>query len=215
MVLSLQHCSAGLETYLPGWSMTIAGQDLNDLKKARALLENPGLAAKITSLLGMPIEKGFSLLPENWSLKINNLTQKALSTAVQTAVLTLKDSPGEKASNTWHKLAVAATGGIGGLFGLAALAVELSLSTTIMLRSIADIARSEDENIHSIASKIACIEVFALGGPGMRDDAAESGYFAVRAALSQSVSNAAEHVARKGLAEEGAPALVRLIVQIS
>jgi hypothetical protein len=84
-----------------------------------------------------------------------------------------------------------------------------------MLRSIADIARSEDENIHSIASKIACIEVFALGGPGTRDDAAESGYFAVRAALSQSVSNAAEHVARKGLADKGAPALVRLIVQIS
>jgi hypothetical protein len=215
MVLSPHQCSTGVETYLPGWLMAIDEQDLNDLKKARALLENPGLAAKITSLLGTPIEKGFSLLPENWSLKINSLTQKALSTAVQAAVFTLKDSPGEKSSNTWHKLAVAATGGIGGLFGLAALSVELPLSTTIMLRSIADIARSEDENIHSIASKIACIEVFALGGPGMRDDAAESGYFAVRAALSQSVSKAAEHIAQKGLAEEGAPALVLLIVQIS
>jgi hypothetical protein len=42
--------------------MTITPYDLNDLKRAKALLENPGLAAKITSLLGTPIEKGF-LLP--------------------------------------------------------------------------------------------------------------------------------------------------------
>lgn len=195
--------------------MTIHEQDLNDLKKARALLENPGLAAKITNFLGMPIEKGFSLLPDNWNLNIGKLTQKALSTAVQAAVFTMKDTPGEKASTTWHKVAAATSGGIGGLFGLAALSIELPLSTTIMLRSIADIARSENENIRSIASKIACIEVFALGGPGSRDDAAESGYFAVRAALSQSVSKATEHVARKGLAEEGAPALVRLIVRIA
>jgi hypothetical protein len=42
---------------------------------------------------------------------------------------------------------VATTGGVGGLFGLPALAIELPISTTIMLRSIADIARSEDEDI--------------------------------------------------------------------
>ena len=47
-----------------------------------------------------------------------------------------------------------------------------------MLRSIADIARSENEDIFSVESKIACIEVFAFGGPGRADDASESGYFA-------------------------------------
>jgi hypothetical protein len=62
---------------------------------------------------------------------------------------------------------------------------------------------------------MACIEVFALGGPNMNDDASESGYFAVRAALAQSVTKAAEYIAEKGLAEESAPALVRLIVQIA
>jgi len=195
--------------------MTLQAQDLNDLKKAKALLENPGLAAKITNFLGAPIEKGFSLLPENWNLKIGELTQTALSKAVQAAVLTMKDSPGEEASNIWHKLAVATTGGIGGLFGLPALAIELPISTTIMLRSIADIARSEDENIHKIESKIACIEVFALGGPSRSDDASESGYFAVRASLAQSISKAAEYITKRGLSEEGAPALVRLIIQIA
>ncbi|MCD4788487.1 MAG: EcsC family protein [Bacteroidales bacterium] len=195
--------------------MTFQQTDLNDLKKAKTLLENPGIAAKITNLLGTPIEKGFELLPDNWNVKIGELTQEALSKAVHAAVFTMKDSPGEGASDIWHKIAVATTGGIGGFFGLPALAVELPISTTIMLRSIADIARSEGETINKIESKIACIEVFALGGPSKNDDASESGYFAIRAALARSVTKAAEYMAEKGLAEEGAPALVRLIIKIA
>lgn len=196
-------------------SMIFQQTDLNDLKKAKALLEHPGIAAKITNLLGTPIEKGFKLLPGNWKVKIGELTRTALSRAVHAAVSTMKDAPGENASNIRHKLAVAATGGIGGFFGLPALAMELPISTTIMLRSIADIARSEDEAIHTIESKIACIEVFAMGGPSRSDDASESGYFAVRAALAQSVAKAAEFITQKGLVEEGSPALVRLIINIA
>ncbi len=188
--------------------------DLNDLKKAKTLLENPGIAAKITDLIGSPIEKGIERLPDNWTAKVGEVTQEALSKAVHAAVFTMKDSPGEEVSNTWHKIAVATTGGVGGFFGLPALAVELPISTTIMLRSIADIARSEGEAISTTESKIACIEVFALGGPSKSDDAAESGYFAVRAALAQSISRAAEYIGEKGLAEKGAPAIVRLLIKI-
>jgi hypothetical protein len=75
--------------------MTFQHQDLNDLKKAKTLLENPGLAAKITSLIGAPIEKGFALLPDNWNTKIGEVTRTALSKAVHAAVFTMKDSPGE------------------------------------------------------------------------------------------------------------------------
>jgi len=195
--------------------MTFQQKDLNDLKKAKMLLENPGVAAKITNLLGTPIEKGFELLPDNWKVKIGEVTQAALYKAVHAAVFTMKDAPGAEASNIWHKIAVATTGGIGGFFGLPALAVELPISTTIMLRSIADIARSEGETTSKIASKIACLEVFALGGPSKSDDASESGYFAIRAALARSLTKAAEYIAEKGMAEEGAPALVRLIIQIA
>jgi hypothetical protein len=195
--------------------MTFQETDLNDLKKARALLENPGVAVKITNLIGIPIERGFDLLPENWHKKIGEVTQTALFKAIHAAVFTMKDVPGEEASNGLHKIAVAITGGIGGFFGIAALAVELPISTTIMLRSIADIARNEGETISAVESKIACLEVFALGGLSKSDDAFESGYFAIRAALAGSVKKAAEYMAEKGLAEEGAPALVRLIIQIA
>ena len=43
----------------------------------------------------------------------------------------------------------------------------------------------------------------------------ESGYFAIRATLTQSISKASEYIAKSGLTEEGAPALVRLITQIA
>jgi len=148
-------------------------------------------------------------------VKVGEVTQAALSKAVHAAVFTMKDVPGERASNIWHNIAVATTGGIGGFFGLLGLAVELPISTTIMLRSIADIARSEGEIISKIESKLACIEVFALGGPSKSDNASESGYFVIRAALARSVTKAAEYIAEKGLVEEGAPVLVRLIIKIA
>ncbi|ACN13752.1 conserved hypothetical protein [Desulforapulum autotrophicum HRM2] len=195
--------------------MDFQQKDLRDLRRAKALLENPGIAAKLTNLIGIPIEKGFKMLPANWHAKIGEIAQVALTKAAHAAIFTMKNTPGEASSDFWHKFAVAATGGVGGFFGLPAMSMELPVSTTIMLRSIADIARSEQEDIASEAARLACIEVFALGGPTSNDDASESGYFAVRAALAQSITRATEYIAEKGVVEEGAPALVRLIILVA
>ena len=110
---------------------------------------------------------------------------------------------------------VAASGGIGGAFGLPALAIELPATTVIMFRSIADIARSEGEDVQAIETKLACLEVFALGGCSWKDNASESGYYAVKALLASQVSEAAKYIVERGVAEEGAPALVRLIATIA
>jgi hypothetical protein len=195
--------------------MDLNPSDWEDLRTARRFFENPGVAVRISNMLGIPIEKGFELLPAQWSEKISDLTRSALTKALDVAVATMNQSPGEKAGNQWHKLAVATTGGIGGFFGFTALAAELPLSTAIMLRSIADVARSEGEDIHRYETKLACLEVFALGGDTPSDNAAESGYFAIRAGLARSITKAAEFMTHKGLAQEGAPALVRLIAQIA
>ncbi len=188
--------------------------DLYDLERAKWLLENPGLAAKLTDMLGTPIERGFEMLPQNWKDRVGLITHSALSKAVKTAVTTLNNAPCRQSSNIFHKIAVGTTGGIGGFFGLPALAIELPVSTAIMLRSIADIARSEGEFIQSTEAQLACVEVFALGGSKETDDLHESAYFAARAALASSLSKAAEYIAERGLFE-GSPALVRFILQIS
>jgi hypothetical protein len=195
--------------------VTLSNEDQEALRYAKALLENPGLAAKITGLIGMPIEKALKLLPEKWAKVVNEATRKSLETALQAALLTLDDKPQPNSWEFLHKLAVAATGAGGGAFGLLGLPVELPLSTTIMLRSIADIARSEGERLRTPGAKLACLEVFALGGRSKSDDASESAYFLIRGVLAKSVSEAAGYITERGLVEKGAPAIVRFITQLA
>jgi len=195
--------------------MALSDQDLSDLQRAKRLLENPSLASKITAALGIPIEKGFELLPVNWNVKIQEQARKALVEALDIALLTMENEPRVPASTKLHKLFGIASGAIGGAFGLPALVVELPISTTIMLRSIADVARSEGEDLSDIGSKLACLQVFALGGSSTIDDAAETGYFVVRSALAKAVSDASAHIAEKGLSREGVPAIARLIGKIA
>ncbi len=191
--------------------MSISKLDLDELRYAKSLLENPGLAAKISNLLGTPIEKGFELLPDKWHGAVQKVTKDALEKVLDFAVRTIGDKSKFGSSDLTHKLLVTATGAGGGAFGLPALAIELPVSTTIMLRSIADIARSEGEDIKEVETKLACLEVFALGGQTRRDDATETGYFAVRTALAKTVSEAAEYIVEKGMVKKGAPVLVKFI----
>jgi hypothetical protein len=193
----------------------LSESERNELQRAKIILENPGVAIKITNIIGMPIEKAIEKLPGTWSEKIGEVTKKALLKAAEAAIFTIKDKPGKKAANHWHKLGVATSGGIGGFFGIAALLLELPVSTTIMLRSIAEIARSQGESILGADTKLACLEVFAMGGSSRLDESSESGYYVVRALLAKSVSEAAEYIANRGFLEEGAPVLVKLIANIS
>ncbi len=193
--------------------MTLSAEHQSQLEQAKALLENPGLAMKISSLVGSPIEKGFALLPRGWRNKVGVLTQDALLYALKGALLTMGGQVTE-ASPRWHKFASAVSGAAGGAFGLPALVVELPVSTTIICRSIADIARANGESLDDMAVRMACIEVFAFGGPSGADDAAESGYLAVRAALAQAVSDATRYLATHAAVQDGAPALVRLIALV-
>jgi len=196
--------------------MSLSNLEMEELKQARFLLENPGLAAKITNMLGSPIERGFAMLPKSWSDKVTDVTRKSIETALDVALWSLASSKGPAtSSNGWHKAAVGVTGAAGGAFGLAALTIELPISTTIILRSIADIARSEGEDLSFPGGKLQCVQVLALGGASKTDDAAETGYFAARAALAQAVSAAATHVAHKGLSATGGPALARVIAEVS
>ena len=69
------------------------------------------------------------------------------------------DLPKEKPAPPmpWFSSAVAAmTGGVSGAFGWAALSIELPLPTTLMLRSIADIARHLGEAPKGLPSRLAC-----------------------------------------------------------
>ena len=193
----------------------ISKADLAQLKRAKFLLENPSLAARTSALLGSPVERGLSMLPARFQKSIHQASEAAMMKALDVAVGSLNETAIKPSKNRLHKFAAAASGAVGGAFGIAALAFELPVSTTIMLRSIADIAKSEGENIQYIDTKLACLTVFALGGRSSQDDATESGYFAARAAMAGAVTEATKYLAEKGFTKAGAPALVRLVSLIS
>jgi hypothetical protein len=195
--------------------MRLNKDDLDDLRYAKTLLETPSLAARISNLLGMPIERGFDHLPSKWRGVVQMATEKSLNKALNFAIRTMNDRTRPASSDKAHKMLVFATGAGGGSFGLPALTIELPVTTTIMLRSIADIARSEGEQIRLLETKIACLEVFALGGKPKRDDGSETGYFVIRAALARTISNATKYLTEKGLTREGAPVLVKFITALA
>ena len=191
---------------------------VNELKYAKSILEDPGLPAKIVNAFGVPIEKGFEYLPDKWEEKIQVLSESALQSGLRIAIHTLnadETSMNKTSSDLFHKLCVAASGSVGGAFGISTLALELPVTTTLMLRSIADIARSEGENLEAIEARLACIEVFALGGNKSIDDCTETGYYMIRAALSNSVLNASRYIAQSNIIDDAAPILLRLIANIA
>ncbi len=193
----------------------ITAEDLAALHRAKLLLENPGFAAKLADRIGAPLERGFARLPKNWTAAIQKASHAALWRALSVAVRSMNKKPRDEHSDLTDKVMVGVTGWIGGAFGLAALAVELPVSTTIMLRSIADIAHDEGHDVAEVSIRLSCLEVFALGGPAKSDDASESGYWIVRAALSKAISEAAAYVTERGILEKTAPAMVRLVATIA
>src|SRR5690554_1509534 len=121
--------------------MELSNHDREQLRHAKMLLENPGAAARITHVIGTPFEKGFDFLPEKWSETVRQATTGALQKALQIAVQSMGYKSRYGFGDRFHKTMVAISGAGGGAFGLPALAIELPVSTTLMLRSIADTAR--------------------------------------------------------------------------
>lgn len=45
--------------------MLLTRDEIEELRAATAILEKPGVAWKLTDLIGVPVEKGFECLPIN------------------------------------------------------------------------------------------------------------------------------------------------------
>ncbi|CAD6512385.1 hypothetical protein LMG27952_00588 [Paraburkholderia hiiakae] len=202
----------------------LAEGDLDALRRAKHQLETPPLGMKLAAIVGAPVEKLIARLPGVANDKVADATQTALRKCLQLALKTLgkqgalsaaEPRPSTKPSNLLHKFAVATTGAAGGAFGLFALPVELPVTTTLMFRSICDIARSEGENLASTDTQLQCLTVFGMGGRSPADDEADFGYFIARGALAKAVSAASSEMATKGFAAHGSTALLKLMQTVA
>ncbi len=187
----------------------MTNEELAALRSAVGALEHPSFAARLSNLAGKPVELMRRALPAGASGAIEKATTRGLNAALAAALRSMRndyrlDSP------RLHKALVVGSGALGGGFGLIALPVELPVSTVLMLRGILDIARGHGEDLEIPDTALSALQVFALGGEGP-----EAGYFAVRAMLAKSLTEAGRFVAERGIVAEGAPVLVRFIAQIA
>jgi hypothetical protein len=208
----------------------LSPEDQAALKQAIAELERSSLAIRLSAILGRQATNLASMVPASLAEVMNRAAEAAIRNSLHLAIKSLAGKPLADRRRMHKSLAVLA-GATGGALGLSGLPLELPFSTTIILRSVADIARSEGHDLADPRAALACLEVFALGGgaangtsrfrdmdldgSSFKDGAMlETGYFALRAILAKSVSEAASYIAGRGLTSEAAPAIVRFIAQI-
>ena len=195
-------------------SVAFSATDREALAAAVRQLESPSLAGRLAAIAGKPVALVQRALPATASAAVARLTKHALERALDVALFSLRNRQIVGGRKLHSGLAVT-SGALGGAFGLAALAVELPISTTIMLRAIAAIAHQEGEDLADPRTGLACLEVFALGAPAADEIGAEADYFAVRAILARGLVEIADLAIDKAAVREGAPVFVRFLTQIA
>jgi hypothetical protein len=187
-------------------------EDQQALAGAVHALEHTNLATRFATALGHQLGSLNRLLPAGLSGAVNQAAEKAIASALNAALISMdsRKKP-QRYTRLAHKALVTMTGAAGGFFGLASLPVELPVSTIIILRAIAEIARSEGEDLSDPEAAFACLQVFALGAHEEGDEFIDSGYFAVRGLLAKAVSEAGRYAVERGITDQAAPVLLRFV----
>ncbi|MGD8265751.1 MAG: EcsC family protein [Chromatiales bacterium] len=157
--------------------------EMEQLRWAYVHLEHPSLAARMSAVLAVPVEEGIKLLPKKWQKQIDRTAQATICRLLRPGALPMVSGISPRTSKWTHRFLAAGTGAVGGFFGPLTLAAEMPAVTMLMLHAIADIARQEGEDLETDDARLACAQVFALGGRTKDDDAADLGYYALRIML--------------------------------
>ncbi len=162
-----------------------------ELAAAVAALEGSSLAIRLAALVGAPLEALKARLPGPAQTLLDAAVRRALTGAMEAA---LRSDPARTplpiSADWFHRGLAAAAGAAGGALGLPGTLIELPVSTTLLLRQIAAVGAAQGEDLKRPEAAAECLKVFALGGRDPSDDAAESGYFAVRVALAEALQGA-------------------------
>lgn len=189
-------------------------QDRNQILHACQVMSEPSLAIKLANAIGKPVESITDLLPDWLQKRIQIRTRDIMMACLATG--TYRMDLEKRPAKTWRLRAINTTSGFAtGLAGPLGLIIDVPFSTSIIFRSMAQIAREHGENPSLPETRVACLEVFAMGGCNSNDDAAEAGYYAVRLALAKASREAGQYLARNSVIREGAPAILNCISQVS
>jgi EcsC protein family len=194
--------------------MDFSDADREALAAAIRRLEEPGVIGRMATLAGRPADAIARALPGAAAGIVAKAAERALTRALDIALFSLRDNR-FRGGRAVHSALASASGAVGGAFGLAGLPIELPVSTAIMLRTIAVIAREEGEDLADAHTRLACLEVFALGHTGLAaEEGAEAGYFALRVLLARSLALAGNAAMHKGVAHGNSALALRALSPI-
>lgn len=207
-------------TAIPKLPTMISSGHAQELRDARQVLQHPSLVIRLSSMVGTRVENLTrelgKRLPEEVAEAISTSSNKAIGSAFHAAIRTIQAGDLSAPRNRLHQAAVVTTGGVAGFLGLNALLIELPITTLIMFRSIADIARANGESLSDPDTQLNCLTVFALGSPKSdADEGAETSYYGVRYALSRLTSDALQYITAHGTSGRSAPVVVRFISAVA
>ena len=185
------------------------------LTQAVKCLENPNFAARLSDYAGVPVNRVLGFLPKVANNQLSEMVRSAIMKSLDVAIDTLEDEPPPTPATWFSSFLAGVTGGVSGLVGLAALPIELPLTTTFMLRAIAAIARHEGEDLTKIEARLACLEVFALGSKQRNEKVDNIGYYAARALLSKYTSDIVTFVAERGAIDASVPVVRSMVAEIA
>jgi hypothetical protein len=183
------------------------------LKSAVKSLESPNLAARIADVAGVPVNRILGFLPKTVNRQLSAMVRSAVMKGLDVAVDTLEETPPAAPATGFSSFLAGVAGGVSGMFGLGALAVELPLTTTFMLRSIAEIAQHEGEDLSQLEARLACLEVFAYGTK-RNDETVDVGYYAARTLISKYTNEVAAYIMERGAVDASAPVVSNLVSEI-
>jgi len=209
--------------------MTLSNSHMAFIHEAVPYLESPSFLMQVANLVGVPLQSLASMVvPQALAEVGHKALIKVLSLAADTVTTTSGNVDFDEAhrSSGWsgffHRVLATLTGGVGGTFGLAGLAIELPLTTSIMFRSITSIANDFGENLRAPEVRLECLTVFSHGGPSQYDDALDSTYIKTRIAMAQLVQEAADFMTRQSakaisdaIARGSAPILIQFINRVA
>jgi uncharacterized protein (DUF697 family) len=121
------------------------------------------------------------------------------------------DAPESEQQHRWYAVWSGALGGA----GIVTLFAELPVTTIIMMRAVADVAKSEGEDFRCFDTKVACLQAFALGGETVEQHTGVTGYYASRTLLEKPLGESTRYIAKKGAVGIGAPFAVQLVAKVS
>jgi hypothetical protein len=193
---------------------TLTAVEERALQRAVAILDGKSFISRLTELTGEPITQLLKRLPAPVTRQINQAVRRTLSHALEAALYKMGPGGFPEPAPVLFQVASGLTGGVSGFFGMSALALELPVTTTLMLRSIAGIAVRNGERMDQPASRLACLEVLALGPNAKHGLSGETSYYAARAFLAKTVSEAAQGLLERSVAGSSAPVIVDLVSSI-